>query len=329
MRIPKLPAFRPNKTWLALGAALGIGIVAAVVARSYLSNRLAEIDAHNRGKMVSVIVAKKELGKGDRISEDTVAVRPIPLDYVHSQAIPPDNFDRVEGQPLAFPVKPGEMILWSLLEGKKVPTFSTRVAAGHRAITVPVDEINSISGMLEPGDMVDLIATVDRGERKYTFVLLQSIPVLATGQRSLDDPKSGERRLYSTVTLDATPEEAQKIIRGRESGKLTALLRNPHDKAALPTTDIAALFAGDAPAAAEGGGVPVLYGGRSGALPPEGLRLSQFSRREPPTGPEPALVKSATVVATPAFPAPPAAGSADLSVPTFNLRLDTNRPTTP
>lgn len=281
--LQRLRKLKLNKTWIVLGVALGIGLLAALAARNYLANQMDAIEAKDRGSKVNVIVAKRDLKRGEKVSSESVAVRPIPLDYAHSSAVTPNDFDRVEGQSLAFPVKAGEMVLWSLIEGKKVPTFSARVEAGHRAITVPVDEINSISGLLEPGDAIDLILTVDRKSKKLTFPLLHSVQVLATGQRSVDDPKSGERRLYSTVTLDTTPEQAQNVVIARDAGKLTALLRNPQDKVATttPNKNLAALLGLPADASARVGfeyQVPVLYGGRGGKLPPEGLTLGQYTR---------------------------------------------------
>lgn len=278
MKIPNLSRLRHNRTVLVLAAALGIGILAALGAQSYLAKRMAEIEARGRGTTINVIVAKRELRRGDRLSEETVAVRPVPVDFAHSQAILPENFERVAGQALAYPLKPGEMLLWGLIEGKRVPTFSSRVAEGRRAITVPVDEINSISGLLEPGDVVDLVLTLDQRGKKYSFVMHQKVPVLATGQRSLDDPKSGEKRQYSTVTLDTTPDEARNIIRAREAGKLTALLRNPADGVELDNGELAASFLKDM--TGELTQVPVLYGGRSGSIPPEGLRLGDYMRPE-------------------------------------------------
>ncbi|MDO9597439.1 MAG: Flp pilus assembly protein CpaB [Azoarcus sp.] len=278
MKIPNLSRLRHNRTVLVLAAALGIGILAALGAQSYLAKRMAEIEARGRGTTINVIVAKRELRRGDRLSEETVAVRPVPVDFAHSQAILPENFERVAGQAVAYPLKPGEMLLWGLIEGKKVPTFSSRVAEGRRAITVPVDEINSISGLLEPGDVVDLVLTLDQRGKKYSFVMHQKVPVLATGQRSLDDPKSGEKRQYSTVTLDTTPDEARNIIRAREAGKLTALLRNPADGVELDNGELAASFLKDM--TGELAQVPVLYGGRSGSIPPEGLRLGHYMRPE-------------------------------------------------
>ena len=263
-----------------MGVALGIGLLAALAARSYLSSRMEAIEARGKGKMVNVVVAKRDLSRGAKLSEDSVAVRAIPVDYAQSLAVTPDAFDRIDGQVLAYPVKSGEMILWGLMEGKKVPTFSTRVEAGHRAMTVPVDEINSISGLLEPGDIVDLIATIDKKGKKITFPLLQSVQVIATGQRSVDDPKSGQRREYSTITFDITPEQAQNVIVARDAGKITALLRNPQDTQIYGKKwDIAALL-GLKGAGKDGGmddrQVPVLYGGRGNKIPPEGLKLGQY-----------------------------------------------------
>ncbi|MDQ2736443.1 MAG: SAF domain-containing protein, partial [Pseudomonadota bacterium] len=135
MSLLRVPKFKPNKAWVVLGAALVIGLLAALAARNYLSNQMDAIEAKARGSQINVIVAKRELRRGERLSPDNVAVRPIPLDYAHSNAVTPPDFERLEGQALAFPVKAGEMVLWSLMEGKKAPTFSARVEAGRRAIT--------------------------------------------------------------------------------------------------------------------------------------------------------------------------------------------------
>jgi pilus assembly protein CpaB len=297
MKFSDIKAFRPNKTTLVLAAAIGIGLVAALGARSYLSGRVAELEAKARGRNVAVVVAKGDLAKGVRLSSSTVAVRNIPLEFAHSSAVSPEQFERVDGQPLAYNVKAGEMILWGLMEGKKVPTFSARVEAGRRAITVPVDEINSISGLLEPGDLIDLMVTVDQKGKKITVPLMQGVQVMATGQRAVDDPKSGERKIYSTVTLDTDPRQAQNVIVAREAGRITALLRNPQDKTTTRAGqgDLTALL-GATPMEAGRGAleVPVLYGGRAGKIPSEGLRLGLYVQAAA-SAPAPAAPASAAV----------------------------------
>lgn len=303
MKLPlsRLATLRPGKTWLALGAALLIGLAAAFSVRGYLSRQVAAIEARSKKETIALLVAKRALKKGDLLATGNVAVREIPLDYAHSNAIAPEHFERIEGQGIEHGLKAGEMLLWSLMQTRKAATFSARIEIGRRAITVHVDEINSISGLLEPGDAIDLMVTLDRGGKKITFPLLQNVQVMATGQRSADDPKSGERRQYSTVTLDTTQAQAQSVIVAREAGKITALLRNPQDTQvqAGDSAAIAALLgqAGDAQSLADGAAgraVPVLYGGRHIDFKPEELTLGQATQRSndkpaprtapPPTG---------------------------------------------
>ncbi|MYN08018.1 Flp pilus assembly protein CpaB [Pseudoduganella aquatica] len=281
MKLPNVESLRrirPGKTWIVLGIALLIGGLAAFAARSFLSGQMAAIEARGKGQMTAVVVAKVDIAKGEKVSNENLAIRQVPSEYAHSVAITPDDFARIDGQAVAYPVKAGEMILWGLMETQRAPSFSSRVESGHRAMTVPVDEINSISGMLEPGDLIDLIITVEQNGKKSTFPLLQRMQVMATGQRSIDDPKSGERRSYSTVTLDTTPAQAQNLIVAREVGKLTALLRNPQDQTPIgaQTNDLASLLGMNQLRAQGKGGrraVPVLYGNGAGSMTPEAMRL--------------------------------------------------------
>ena len=310
----KLHHFKFNKTWAVMGVALVIGLIAALAARNYLSSQMAAIESRNQGNKVEVVVAKSEMRAGEALTPGSVAVRAIPVEYSHSAALTPADLDRFEGKVLAVSAKPGEIIVWSMLEGKKVPTFSARIENGRRAITVPVDEINSISGMLEPGDVVDLMVSIDQKGKKFTFPLLQTVKVMATGQRAVDDSKSGERRQYSTVTLDVTPEQAQNVIVAREAGKITALLRNPGDKLVFRggNNDLASMLGlkpeSDLQPADPHTGlavrqVPVLYGGRGAKLPAEGLRMGLHVQSPTVAMPQPTLEVPIDVTTT----APPTA----------------------
>ena len=272
--------FKLNKTWVILGVAAVIGVLAALAARSFLANQIEAIEARGKGKTVNVLVAKHELKRGDKLNSDTVAIRAVPIDFAHSGAILPEAFSRVDGQPLAYPLRPGEIILWGLMEGKRAPTFSARVEVGHRALTVPVDEINSISGMLEPGDSIDLLVTIDQKGKKVTLPLMQNVQVMATGQRVVDGAKEGERKSFSTVTIDATLAQAENVIVARDAGRVTALLRNPDDKRRIKGGDVnmaALLGSVDRVLAAEQS-IPVLYGG-STKIAPESLAMAQPSRQ--------------------------------------------------
>ncbi len=264
---PSAPVTRnARKNWIVLTVALTLGGLAAYVASNYLSERMAEIDARATDiDKVQVVVAKISLPAGAPISPDTVAVREIPRPWAHSGAITPDQFSRAESLALAYPAAVGEPILWAQLEGRRAPTFSARLQSGQRAVTVPVDEISSLSGMVEPGDHIDIVVSVRNETRSFTFTLLQSIPVLATGSRVDTDTHDaqGQTRSYTTITLDTSPEDAKRVIAAREIGRVTALLRAPGDITPVSTaiTDgrkLLGLPDGDGKGISS---VPVIYGG--------------------------------------------------------------------
>lgn len=294
-----------KKTWVALGVALSIGLLTALAARSFLSHQIEAIAESNRRETVDIVVAKTEVAAGAKLSKENLALRKIPVDFAQSGAVRPEDFSRIDGKAIAYNLRSGEMIMWSQMETQRAPTFSARLAPGQRAITVVVDEINSISGMLEPGDLIDLMFAVDRNGQKVVLPLLQSVQVMATGQRAVNDPKSGEKAQFATVTLNATPEQAKNIIVARETGKLTALLRNPNDKEPIgnKSLDLAALFGNRRVSHHVAAGVPVLYGGSGAKFPPEVLRLNGPRTPLPvPAALQPAIATApaSTVAAAPA-----------------------------
>lgn len=272
----KLPSFSLKtlpRSWLVLGAALLIGLLAAMAARHFLAQQMQALDTREKVSTVDQVVAKQALRKGDVINSDTVAVRQVPTEFAHETALTPSDFERYSGSTLAHPVRGGETLVLGMLESQRPPTFSTRVVQGRRAITFPVDEINSISGMLEPGDQIDLLLTLDLNGRTRHLTIVQRLSVLATGQRVVDDGASGDKRQYSTVTVDTSIEDAQIIIAARGKGKLSALLRNPKDLQAIPSNKaeiLAALGMSTRSSASPirkilpmETEIPVLYGGRS------------------------------------------------------------------
>jgi pilus assembly protein CpaB len=259
-------AYKINKNWIVLLAALGVGGLAAFGAKNYLSGQMAEIEAREKNKaMVQVVVAKSDLPKGSPLTAETVAVRAIPQEWVHSGAITPEQFGRTEGALLAYPAHAGEPVIWAQLEGQRAPTFSARLTAGRRAVTVPVDEISSLSGMVEPGDLIDIVVSIKHDKQNFTFTLLQSVAVLATGTKSSQQEKDpeGRGRIFTTITLDTSPEDAKRVIAAREVGRVTALLRAPSDNGNVSKARSAALtLLGLATGlSATSSSVPVIYGG--------------------------------------------------------------------
>jgi pilus assembly protein CpaB len=242
-------------------AALACGAIAVFAGRSYLDQQLEAERARLTPKpprTVDVVVARHDLGKGEVINAQTMALRRVPEEFVSSSVVRPGQLDSFNGLRLATPLRGGEQLVTGAIVGGDGLTFSHRVKPGIRALTIAVDEINSISGMLQPGDRIDLLFSArppgDVAARSQapeaTVPLFQSLLVLATGRQvraGVDE--RGAPRSFSTVTVEVEPEHAQRLVVAQRAGKLTAVLRNPDDpqRMARKTMDIRQLL--DLPAA--------------------------------------------------------------------------------
>ena len=252
--IPIKFAKSESKLGLLLAGSIVCGLLAAFAAQGYLKQELAAEKAklNPTQVMVDVVVARQDLPKGAIVSPETMAVRQIPKEFAASVAVRPDTFDGYLGAKLAVPIRSGESLLMSSTEGTDATTFSSKVKPGIRAITVSVDEVTSVSGMLQPSDHIDLLWSVkpsnlklgDANAPEQTVVFMQNVRVLATGKQVRPGSDDSRPRGYTTVTLEATAAQAQQLVVAQRSGKLTALLRNPDDVAPLgaKTVDLAHLL---------------------------------------------------------------------------------------
>lgn len=219
-----------RKTVVLLGLAVCAGGFAAWSAKQYIHERIELIEKSNRRTTVQRVVAAYDLPVGTRIESAHVATREIPIDWVVSGSLKPEEFIHLEGQIVSTALKRGDPVLWANTASVGKKPFSEKISLGRRAVTIPVDSINSVSGMLVPGDLIDLYVSFEYRHRQITAPLLQGVLVMATGRQSHGG--EGESAAYSTVTLDTAPEEAAKLVAARQSGTLTAFLRNPDDNKA-------------------------------------------------------------------------------------------------
>ena len=265
---------KQSKFGLLLAGSIVCGILAAFAAQGYLKQELAAEKAklNPAQQLVDVIVAKQDLPKGAVVGPDTMAIRQIPKEFAASVAVRPENFDGYLGAKLAVPIRSGESLLMSSTEGTDITTFSSKLKPGIRAITVSVDEVTSVSGMLQPRDHIDLLWSVkpsnlklgDANAPEQTVIFMQDVKVLATGKQVRPGADESRPRGYTTVTLEATAQQAQQLVVAQRSGKLTALLRNPDDVAPLggKSVDLAHLLNLQTAAVASRPSTEVIVGGR-------------------------------------------------------------------
>lgn len=224
-------------TTLMLGGALAAGGGAAYFVKGYIASELQaereQLQKHYR--LINVVVAKADLPSGSLLSSQTVAVREVPITFLHADAVRSEQWSEIAGRVLSRAVRGGETILSSHLAQGAGAGFSAQLPEGMRALTFPVDEEASIAGMLAPGDRIDLLFTTAAANDSVTLPLLFSVPVIATGLRTQANAHSLPDRLQSgpfrTITVAVTPADAAKITLAQEAGRITVALRRPNDQA--------------------------------------------------------------------------------------------------
>jgi pilus assembly protein CpaB len=254
----------PSKQWIVFSIAAVCAGVSGLGAHQYLNARVATIEArHAHERTVRLLVASENLPKGAHLDAHNVAVRAVPEQWAHPFALRPAQFDQYAEAELDTPARQGQPILSLQLVPPKPPAFSDRIAPGRRAVTIAVDDISSASGMIVPGDHVDLIAAIKLEAHPHLVTLLENAEVLATGKTTGSTAhgdsrtaEEDERRTYTTITLNVTPQSARQILAARQMGELTAILRAPGD-AAMPEPEQKHAIAPRRPAAPA---VRVIYG---------------------------------------------------------------------
>jgi pilus assembly protein CpaB len=104
--------------------------------------------------------------------------------------------------------------------------LSSLIEEGKRAVTVRVDDVRGVAGLILPGDHVDVVLIrMEQGQR-LSNVILQAAKVLAVDQLISDRP--GQAGVTArAVTLEVTPDQAQKVMLANEIGNLSLMLQQP------------------------------------------------------------------------------------------------------
>jgi pilus assembly protein CpaB len=136
------------------------------------------------------------------------------------------------GRVLIFPVKGKEPIFESRLAPISVKTggVAAMVSPKKRAIAVKVDKVIGVSGFIHPGNRVDVLVTLGSASGKtstpITKTVLENILVLTTGPEIEMKGKEEKPFPAEVITLEVSPEEAEKLALAAAEGRLQLALRN-------------------------------------------------------------------------------------------------------
>jgi pilus assembly protein CpaB len=186
------------------------------------------------------VVAAADISLGQRVTPEMFKLAEWPADSVPKGAFTDPK--QLDGRVLKTNVLMGE----PLVEARLAPVgtqggLSAVITEGKRALTVRVNDVIGVAGFALPGNYVDVIVSTQKDagpnqnarEQAISKIVLERILVLAVAQEvNRDETKP---KVVNAVTLEVTPEQAEKLDLARSVGTLSLALRNQVDPQSAQT----------------------------------------------------------------------------------------------
>ena len=218
-----------SRALIMLALAMIAGLAAVIFASRWLIHT-------SSSALTPVAVARDDINLGQPINVNMIRIVNWP-----SGSVPPGLFTdmkNLDGRVLRTSLARGEPVL----ETKLAPIgtkggLSAVIDKGDRAITVRVNDVVGVAGFALQGNYVDVIVhTQEPGkgdQQSISKIVLEKILVLAVAQQvSRDDTQP---KVVNAVTLQVSPDQAEKLDLARSVGTLSLVLRNQVDKDQLTT----------------------------------------------------------------------------------------------
>lgn len=223
------------RAFLPVIIAVVIAVLAAVMVNNWLKKQ-ARVKVSPAGETLEIVVAAADLPLGTRLTPEMLT-----LARFFKNTLPTGYFTKIEslnGRVVLTSLKKNEPVLESRLAPTEVNTggISAIIPAGKRAIAVKGDQVIGLSGLIQPGNRVDVLVSINdpATNTDITKIVLQDVPVLATNTKMEKDAK-GEAAPVDVYTLEVTPEEGERLALAANQGRLQFALRNPVDKEMVST----------------------------------------------------------------------------------------------
>ncbi len=227
---------------------------------------------------VGYFVAAHPLPRGTLARDEDFTVRSVPPDRVPSGAIleTADSKLALPGSLVRKFVEAGSAITpQDILRPRDRGFLATVLAPDSRAISIKVDEESGVSGLIRPGDHVDVVLTqvfekADPARRALSETVLQNARVIAIDQEIVQGGKTigtAMGKQAQTVSLELTPEQVKKITVAKQLGTLSLSVRaaidqwETSDNTAMSSCDVSPELARQSALAGQRTAVAVHMGG--------------------------------------------------------------------
>lgn len=197
------------------------------------------------------LVAAHVLPAGTLARASDIALREAPVGQVPQGAILDTPFARasIEGALIRTYTDAGAPLMQAnILRPRDRGFLAAVLPPGMRAVSIPVDQVSGVAGLIWPGDHVDVLLTqtfdansdknlkVQAGHQVMTETVLYDARVIAVDQEIVQgaSPTAGVTgRLARTVTLEVDARDAERISVAQGLGHLSLAIRAV-DSSAMP-----------------------------------------------------------------------------------------------
>lgn len=234
--------------------ALVCGLLAAALLVFYMKqveSKYRQAAKPKQETMVSVVVPRANMARGERVTKKSIASRNVPEKYLPANVVRAQDYEKVLNRTLLSPLQVGRPMTWEAVTDSSSKTFSEVVDLGRRGMTIKVSRIDSFDGLLRPGDMIDLMGVFslkDLGisgssdpnlSDDVVMPVLEQVEVIEASRQDLNgtnyeikrDKNSvdGFNMEFTMITLDLTPRQVARMQMAQETGDVFAILRHPKD----------------------------------------------------------------------------------------------------
>jgi pilus assembly protein CpaB len=227
-----------NRLKIALVVAVFFGLIAAYGIFNFLSQTAKEKESL-RAANQDIVVAGQDIPPGTTLNDEAIKKGVVKTSPWPKSSVPAGAFSstqQVVGKVNRVKILANEPILESRLAGEGAG-LTVRLEPGKRAIATRVDEIIGVSGFIVPDDRVDIILTTTpvggNADAKISKIVMQNKRVLSVAQST--EQKDGKPQLARSITLEVTPEEAERLSLAATEGQITMALRGLGDDNSVAT----------------------------------------------------------------------------------------------
>lgn len=224
----------PKRTVIVV-AAVVVAAVAAFANYAYLNS--VQDRAYDNAERVRVFVVAQNIAKGlpgeQALQQELIKADEIPREFRPGTSI--TDTTTIRGKVALSDLSVGQVVVDGMFVDPKVAqvSFSQRIPQGQVAVTVSVDQVRGVAGLLVPGDKVNLLVS-DGVARRYLY---QNVNILAIGTSAA--PQAGEAQAAvnpgsNLITFAVPPVAAARIV---SAGDIYLTLVPP-DNQAVPVPPV-------------------------------------------------------------------------------------------